>query len=160
MKVGDRVRFRVGTKAGIFNGVEPEARGTVVEVYSNAQAKGAYKVDVSFAGSKEINRAIDVAELDIVRRGHGVPSKQHSARRFHLLTGFATLGLLVTGVLTLHAAKAAQREKRLVERVQPVCARNGLTNREMRRLVRFAYKSWPNREDAVRATVTLCRGNA
>ncbi|MFI5015754.1 MAG: hypothetical protein ACHQAY_25740 [Hyphomicrobiales bacterium] len=69
IKIGDRVRFRRGSRAWIFHGVEPDMRGNVVEVYADAHAKGAYKVDVSFSGLKELKRGIDVAELEVVGWG-------------------------------------------------------------------------------------------
>jgi hypothetical protein len=81
--------------------------------------------------------------------------------RLHLLTGLSVLGLVITGAFTWHAAaKAAQRENRMFERVRPVCAHNGFNNEEVHRLVRFAYGSWPTREDAVHAVIVLCRGDA
>jgi hypothetical protein len=81
-------------------------------------------------------------------------------RHFHLWTASAMFGLLVAGAFLLHvAAKAAQRESRMVQRVRPVCAHNGFTNEEMHRFVRFAYGAWPTKEEAVHAVVMLCRGD-
>jgi hypothetical protein len=70
-------------------------------------------------------------------------------------------GLLVVGTFLSHvAAGAAQRENRLVQIVQPVCAHNGFTNVEVHRFVRFAYGTWPTKEETVHAVVMLCRGEA
>ncbi|SEE03247.1 hypothetical protein SAMN05444161_4674 [Rhizobiales bacterium GAS191] len=83
------------------------------------------------------------------------PNKRH-----YLGTGPVMVGLLVAGVFMLHAAaKAAQRENRIVERIRPVCAHNRFTNEEMHRLVRFTYGAWRTKEEAVQAVVALCRGN-
>jgi hypothetical protein len=47
-----------------------------------------------------------------------------------------------------------------VQIVQPVCAHNGFTNVEVHRFVRFAYGTWPTKEETVHAVVMLCRGEA
>jgi hypothetical protein len=81
-------------------------------------------------------------------------------KRLYLGTGAAMFGLLAAGVLMLHAAaKAAQRENRIVERIRPVCAHNRFSNEEMHRLVRFTYGTWSTKEEAVQAVVVLCHGN-
>ena len=82
-------------------------------------------------------------------------------RRFHLWTWPALAGLFVVGLFILHAAaKASQRERRMVERIRPVCAHNGFSNEEMHRFVRFEYGAWPTKDEAIRAAILLCRGNA
>lgn len=69
--------------------------------------------------------------------------------------------MLLVGLFILHeAARPAQREKRMVDRIRTVCAQNGFSNEEMHRFVRFAYGAWPTKEEAVRAAILLCRGNA
>jgi hypothetical protein len=81
-------------------------------------------------------------------------------KRLYLGTASVMFGLLVAGAFMLHAAaKAAQRENRIVDRIRPVCAHSGFTNEEMHRLVRFTYGAWPTKEEAVQAVVVLCRGN-
>jgi hypothetical protein len=167
MKVGDLVRFRKESRAWMSYDVQPDAKGRVFEVYANAQAKGAYKVDVTFPGASVLTRAIDISELEIIGRGHDVHTKWLSARsalletkrRLYLWTASAVVGLLATGLLTMHVAKAAHREKRIVEQARPYCAQKLFTNKEMRRLVRLAYRSQATNEDAVPAVVALCRGN-
>ena len=78
-------------------------------------------------------------------------------RRSHLWTWSASVLLIAAGGFTLvAAAKATQRESRIVERIRPVCAHTRFTNEEMHRLVRSASNSWPRKEDAVRAVVGLC----
>ena len=66
MKMGDRVRFRRESKAWIHYGLEPDARGVVVEVYRDAEARGGHKVDVRFPGTRELERGIDTEELEVL----------------------------------------------------------------------------------------------
>jgi hypothetical protein len=81
--------------------------------------------------------------------------------RYHGWTGCVLFGVFVAGLLILQgAARATQREKRMVERIRPVCAHNAFSNEEMHRFVRFAYGAWPTKEEAIRAAILLCRGNA
>jgi hypothetical protein len=69
-------------------------------------------------------------------------------------------GLLVVGTfLSYVAARAAQRESRIVQMVRPVCAQHGFTNEETHRFVRFAHGAWPTKAEAVHAVVMLCRGD-
>jgi len=168
MKVGDLVRFRKESKAWMSYDMEPDARGLVIEVYANVQVKGAHKVDVSFPGMGVLKRAIDISELEIVGRDHGASIKwpgtisalrETKRRRFFLWTASSVVGLLAFGLLTLHVAKAAHREKRIVERARPFCVQKMLTNKDMHRLVRLAYRSRRTDEDAVRAVVALCQGS-
>jgi hypothetical protein len=78
--------------------------------------------------------------------------------RLRLGTAVGISALLVVGGFILHAAaKAAQHENRFVDIVRPICARNGLTNEEMRRLVRFTDGAWPKKAEAVQAAIVLCR---
>jgi hypothetical protein len=65
MKVGDRVKFRRESKAWMHYGLEPEARGYVVEVHDDPEAKGGHKVDVRFPGPGEPERGIDIEELEV-----------------------------------------------------------------------------------------------
>jgi hypothetical protein len=81
-------------------------------------------------------------------------------RRFHLWTLSAAFGFFVVGLIMLHAAaKANQREFRMVERIRPICVHDDFSNEEMHRLVRFEYGAWPTKEEAIRAVVRLCRRN-
>jgi hypothetical protein len=66
MKVGDRVKFRRQSKAWMHYGLEPEAKGYVVEVYQDAEAKGGHKIDVRFPGMLEPERGIDAEELEVL----------------------------------------------------------------------------------------------
>jgi hypothetical protein len=168
MKVGDLVRFRKESRAWVSYDMEPDAKGRVIEVYTNVQVKGAHKVDVSFPGTSALKRAIDVTELEIVGGDHGASinwprtlSTLRKAKRRRLFVWVASpvFGLLAFGLLTLHVAKAAHREKRIVERARPFCVQKMFTNGEMRRLVRLAYRSRRTNEDAVRAVVALCQGS-
>jgi len=77
----------------------------------------------------------------------------------HLWTWTALVAVLLVGLFILHeAARATQREKRMVDRIRTVCAHNGFSNEEMHRLVRFTYGSWPTKEESIRAALLLCRG--
>jgi hypothetical protein len=81
-------------------------------------------------------------------------------RRSHLWTWSASVLLIAAGGFTLvAAAKATQRENRIVERIRPACAHTRFTNEEIHRLARTAAGSWPTKEDAVRAVVRLCGGS-
>ena len=55
------------------------------------------------------------------------------------------------------AAKAAQREARLLERLRPVCDRSGFTRIELTRLVRSQSGLFSNKDDAVRNVTAMCR---
>jgi hypothetical protein len=54
-------------------------------------------------------------------------------------------------------AKAAQREARLVDMARPDCIHSGVTNKELRHLVRGEIGTGTNEEDAVRTVVNLCQ---
>jgi hypothetical protein len=80
-------------------------------------------------------------------------------KRSHLWTWSVSVALIAAGSFALlAAAKGAQRENRIVERIRPACAHTRFTNEEMHRLVRSASNSWPRKEDAVRVVVGLCGG--
>jgi hypothetical protein len=81
-------------------------------------------------------------------------------RRSHLWTWSVSVALIAAGGFTLvAAAKGAQRENRIVDRIRPACAHTRFTNEEMHRLVRTASGSW-SKEDAVRAVVAICRDSS
>ena len=54
-------------------------------------------------------------------------------------------------------ARAAQREARLVEMARPDCIHNGVTNKELRHLVRGEVDAGTDEKEAVRSVVTLCQ---
>jgi hypothetical protein len=66
MKVGDRVKFRRELKAWMHHGLEPEAKGHIVEIYHDPEAGGGHKVDVRFPGRREPERGIDSEELEVL----------------------------------------------------------------------------------------------
>ena len=66
MKTGDSVKFRRESKAWMHYGLEPGARGVVVKMYGDADARGGRKVDVSFPGVPEPERGIDIEELEVL----------------------------------------------------------------------------------------------
>ena len=77
--------------------------------------------------------------------------------RSHLRIGAAIVGLVVAGsAMLLMAAKAAQHEARMVERVRAVCGHSGFTPVELHRLVRSESRPFRNKEDAVRAVTAIC----
>ena len=65
VNVGDRVKFRAKSKVSMRHGLEPGAKGYVVEVYHDPEARGGHKVDVRFPGTGEPERGIDIAELEV-----------------------------------------------------------------------------------------------
>jgi hypothetical protein len=79
--------------------------------------------------------------------------------RSHLWTKSAICGLLVVWVfMLLAAAKAAQREGHIIEKVRSVCAHNGFKNDDVHRLVRLESRISETEEEAVHAVVAICRG--
>jgi hypothetical protein len=54
-------------------------------------------------------------------------------------------------------ARAAQREARLVEMARPDCIHSGITNKELRHLVRGEIEAGTDERDAVRTVVTFCQ---
>jgi len=66
MMVGDRVKFRRASKAWKYYGLEPDAKGCVVEVHRDAEARGGWRVDVRFPGTAEPERGIEIEELEVI----------------------------------------------------------------------------------------------
>jgi len=65
--------------------------------------------------------------------------------------------LAVAGsAMLLMAARAAQHETRIVERILPACDHAGFTRVELHRLVRSQARAFANKEDAVRAVTAVC----
>jgi hypothetical protein len=60
-------------------------------------------------------------------------------------------------MLLLLAAKAAQREARIMERLRPICEHSGFTRVELTRLVRSEARPFTNKDDAVRNLMAICR---
>jgi hypothetical protein len=80
-------------------------------------------------------------------------------RRSHPWTGSAICGPLVVGAfMLLAAAKAAQREGHIVEKVRSVCAHNGFKSDDVHRLVRLEFGMSETEEEAMHAVVAICRG--
>jgi hypothetical protein len=74
MKSGDRVRFRATSKAWRSHGLSPEAQGVVVEIY-RAAMRGDLKVDVRFGKDMNVERGIDIDELERVPDPPPAPKK-------------------------------------------------------------------------------------
>jgi hypothetical protein len=75
----------------------------------------------------------------------------------HRRVWIAAIATAVAGsVLLLMAAKAAQRQARLVERLRPVCEHVGFTNVELVRLVRSETRPFGNKEEALRNLTAIC----
>jgi hypothetical protein len=75
----------------------------------------------------------------------------------HKRVWIAAVGTAVAGsFLLLIAAKAAQHEARLVERLRPVCEHSGFTNVELVRLVRSETRPFGNKEEALRNLTAIC----
>jgi hypothetical protein len=66
MKVGDRVKFRRESKAWKSYGLEPDAKGYVVEIFQDPETRGGNRVDVRFPGTGEPEHGIDTEELEIL----------------------------------------------------------------------------------------------
>ena len=65
--------------------------------------------------------------------------------------GVSGMGLL------LLAAKAAQHEARVLERLRPVCDHSGFTHIELARLVRSQTRPLSNKDEAVRTLTAICQ---
>jgi hypothetical protein len=73
----------------------------------------------------------------------------------------AMLGILCIGVLLFRIeARKAQHIERMVEMARPACAKKGFNSQKLRRLVRYEYTEWTTREEAIRAVVSRCLGDA
>ena len=65
MRAGDRVRFRASSRAWRSHGLTPEAQGLIMEIY-RAAIRGDLKADVRFGKDMNVERGIDVDELERV----------------------------------------------------------------------------------------------
>ena len=79
---------------------------------------------------------------------------ERSYTRIWIASGLAILG---GTMLLLLAAKAAQHEARIMERLRPVCDNSGFTRVELTRLVRSQARPFSNKDDAVRNLIAICR---
>lgn len=78
-------------------------------------------------------------------------------KRSHARIWVAAVVAVVAGSgLLLMAAKAGQREARIVERLRPVCEHSGFTRVELTRLVRSETRPFANKDDALRALTAVC----
>jgi hypothetical protein len=73
MRAGDRVKFRPTSKAWRSHGLNPNAQGVVVEIY-RAAIRGDLKVDVRFGKDMNIERGIDIDELETIHDPPPAPS--------------------------------------------------------------------------------------
>jgi hypothetical protein len=80
MQVGDRVRFRDGSKAWKRLGIGPEPTGYVVEVYYDPDARSSHKADVKFPGAPEPERAINAEDLEVVADEQGAEDDGQDSR--------------------------------------------------------------------------------
>jgi hypothetical protein len=80
------------------------------------------------------------------------------AERPHQWVWAATVAAILggSGVL-LMAAKAAQHEARIMERLRPVCDHSGFTRVELTRLVHSEARPFSNTDTAVRTLAALCQ---
>ena len=60
------MKFRRESKAWMHYRLDPDAKGYVVKLYGDPEAKGGRKVDVKFPGH-EPERGIDTEELEVIR---------------------------------------------------------------------------------------------
>jgi hypothetical protein len=81
------------------------------------------------------------------------------AKRSHGRVWIAAIVAVLGGSgLLLMAAKAAQHEARIMERLRPVCDHSGLTRVELTRLVRSETRPFSNnRDEAVRTLIAICQ---
>ena len=72
----------------------------------------------------------------------------------------ATLFAVAAGsIVLLMAAKAAQHEARIVERLRPACDHSGFTPVELVRLVRSESRAFANKDEAVRSLTLFCQAH-
>ncbi|MBV8428144.1 MAG: hypothetical protein JOZ88_12965 [Hyphomicrobiales bacterium] len=79
--------------------------------------------------------------------------KSDALRWFVSITAALVAAIWVCGM----TARAAQREARLVEMARPDCIHSGVTNKELRHLVRGEVDIGANEREALRSVVTLCQ---
>jgi hypothetical protein len=69
MRVGDRVKFRMGSRAWIALGLPPDMRGEVVDTFRDPADRGVQTADVRFPDSDTPRRGIDSDELEVISWG-------------------------------------------------------------------------------------------
>jgi hypothetical protein len=79
---------------------------------------------------------------------------QRSHKRLWAASALAIFG---GTMILLLAAKAAQHEARIMERLRPICEHSGFTHVELTRLVRSEARPFVNSDDAFRNLSALCR---
>ena len=79
--------------------------------------------------------------------------KSDALRWFVSITAALISAIWVCGM----TARAAQREARLVEMARPDCIHSGVTNKELRHLVRGEMDAGTDEREAVRSVVILCQ---
>jgi hypothetical protein len=66
VKIGDRVKFRVGAKVGKRSNMEPRPTGRVVDVYHDPDVRNGHRADVRFGNELERQRVINTEELEVL----------------------------------------------------------------------------------------------
>jgi hypothetical protein len=79
---------------------------------------------------------------------------ERSHKRILVALAFAAMG---GSALLLMAAKAAQHEARIIERLRPVCDHSGFTRIELTRLVRSETRPFSNKDEAMRSLTAICQ---
>ena len=79
--------------------------------------------------------------------------RSDALRWFVSITAALIAAIWVCGM----TARAAQREARLVEMARPDCIHSGVTNKELRHLVRGEVDAASDENEAVRSVVNLCQ---
>ena len=72
MKIGDRVKFRRGSRARITLRLQPNMRGEVVETFRDPADRGVQTADVRFPDSNTPRRGTDIDELEVISWGSSV----------------------------------------------------------------------------------------
>lgn len=79
--------------------------------------------------------------------------RSDALRWFVSITAALIAAIWVCGM----TARAAQREARLVEMARPDCIHSGVTNKELRHLIRGKVDAGRDEKEAVRSVVNLCQ---
>jgi len=88
---------------------------------------------------------------------HFRTAPRSDALRWSVSIAAALISALWVGVLT---AKASQKEARLVEMARPDCIHSGVTNKELRHLVRGEMEAGTDERETVRSVVTICQAKS
>ena len=82
------------------------------------------------------------------------PAQRSDALRWSVSITAALISAIWVGMLT---ATASQREARLVDLARPDCIHSGVTNKELRHLVRGEMEASTDEKQTVRSVVTICQ---